>query len=99
MSAPCKSQRQGDTMPSDKTTSSKKFDPRAVDPDFTQLDATKLARCLGVSTWVVKGMKVAGARAGNSPFVGRYITLRHAAKWLEENPGFVASHHLRRKLR
>lgn len=67
------------------------------DPNYTRLDATKLAARMGFSTWVIKGMKVAAAHRGDSPFTGRYTTLRRAHEWLEQNPEFVASHHLRKK--
>lgn len=72
-----------------------KFDPSNVQPEFTQLDATKLALCLGVSVWIIKGMKIAGSKAGDSPFMGRYTTLRRATDWLASHREFVASHHLR----
>jgi hypothetical protein len=66
------------------------------DPRFTQLDGTKLAQRLGVSTWVVKGMRIAAAKTGDSPFMGRYTTADRALRWLENHPDFVASHHLRK---
>lgn len=73
-----------------------RFEPSTIHPDFTRLDATKLAACLGVSTWVVKGMKIAAAQHGDSPFMGRYTTLRRASAWFDRHPEFVASHHLRK---
>src|SRR5688572_12905787 len=73
------------------------FDVTRVNPDFTRLDATKLARCFAVSTWVIKGLKLAALDSGDSPFVGRYTTLRRASDWFDRHPEFVASHHLRKK--
>lgn len=82
-------------MRTEKTPGDRAFDPATVHPEFTQMDATKLARCMGVSTWVIKGMKIAGTLAGDSPFIGRYTTLLRATRWLEQHQDFVASHHLR----
>lgn len=74
-----------------------------VDPGHTPvsaiglLNSKQLAYALGVSPWVLKGIKRAGAAAGDSPFVGRYSTLRKIQAWLDRNPQFVASHHLRNR--
>jgi hypothetical protein len=64
-------------------------------PDIKLLDATKLARELGVSTWVLKGIKIAAVATGDSPFRGRFSTVAWLLDWLERHPEFVASHHLR----
>ncbi|MFM2123877.1 MAG: hypothetical protein RL328_328 [Acidobacteriota bacterium] len=59
------------------------------------LNSKQLAHALGVSPWILKGIKRAGAATGDSPFVGRYSTLQKIQAWLDRNPQFVASHHLR----
>jgi hypothetical protein len=59
------------------------------------MNSKQLASALGVSPWIMKGIKRAGAASGDSPFVGRYSTLRKIQSWLDRNPHFVASHHLR----
>lgn len=61
------------------------------------LDSTKLAREIGVSTWLPKAVKVAAAELGDSPFVGRYTTKEKFLSWLDRHPDFVASHWLRKK--
>jgi len=67
-----------------------------VNANESLLNATQLAKALGVSTWVTKGMKIAGTIYRDPPFIGgRYTTVSRAMAWLERHPDFVASHHLR----
>lgn len=67
-----------------------------MNPAEPLLNATQLARALGVSTWFTKGMKIAGTFYKDPPFIGgRYTTVSRAMSWLERHPEFVASHHLR----
>ena len=61
------------------------------------LDSTKLARALGVSTWVLKGIKIAAVTTGDTPFRGRFSSISMVHAWLEKHPDFVASHHLHRR--
>ena len=59
------------------------------------LDATSLAKELGVSTWVTKASKRAGAHYGDTPWTGRYTTKDRFLAWLERHPDFVANRWLR----
>lgn len=59
------------------------------------LDATKLAKELGVSTWITYASKRAAAHYGDSPWVGRYTTVERFEAWLGRHPEFVASHFMR----
>lgn len=59
-------------------------------------NATEIAAELGVSPWVIKGLKIAAAESGDSPFFGRYTTLDDVMAWFRKHPGFVASHYIRR---
>jgi hypothetical protein len=61
------------------------------------LDATETAKTLGVSTWVIKGLKIASAASGDSPFTGRYTRVSLVLAWLDRHPDFVASHYIRHR--
>ena len=61
----------------------------------TLLDSTKLARDLGVSTWMMKAVKRAAAHYGDTPFTGRYTTVARFDAWLQRHQAFVANHWLR----
>ena len=74
-------------------TTPQKYTNRPVGSQL--LDATKLARALGVSTWVAKASKRAGAHYGDTPWTGRFTTVDRFLAWLERHPDFVASHWLR----
>ena len=67
--------------------------------DFTAdsrlLNSKQLAQAMGVSGWVIKGIKRAAQGSKDTPFIGRYSTLRRIGEWMNRNPTFVASHHLR----
>ena len=59
------------------------------------LNMRQAARALGVSTWVLSGLKRAAQSDASNPFVGRYTTLERLEAWFNAHPNFVASHHLR----
>ncbi len=59
------------------------------------LDATKLAKELGVSTWVTYASKRAGQHYGDTPWMGRYTTKERFLGWLERHPDFSASRWMR----
>jgi len=63
--------------------------------DTRLLNSKQLARAMGVSGWVIKGIKRAAQGSTDTPFIGRYSTLRRIEGWMSRNPKFVASHHLR----
>jgi hypothetical protein len=56
------------------------------------LDSSAAARALGVSRWVTSAIKSASRGCKDSPFTGRYTTLRRLHAWLTRYPDFVASH-------
>jgi predicted DNA-binding transcriptional regulator AlpA len=56
------------------------------------LNATQLARELGVSKWVVYASKRAAAHFHDSPWLGRFTTVARFYAWLERNPSFTANH-------
>jgi hypothetical protein len=62
-----------------------------------QLNATQLSQVFGwKSPWIIAGLKVAARASGDSPFRGQFATVADVKKWLDRNPNFVASHHLRK---
>ena len=65
--------------------------------DSVLLNSRQIAAHLRVSPFVLKGIKRAGIRCGDSPFTGRFSTLPRILGWLERHPEFVASHHLRKR--
>lgn len=64
---------------------------RVATPDDL-LNSTELAARLGVSVWVVQGLKMAAPEL----FTGRYTTERKVRAWMDAHPEFVASHYRRR---
>ncbi len=68
---------------------------QARDRPHQLLNMKRAAVELGVSVWVLKGIKVASAGKSGSPFTGRYTSVSRIETWLSENPEFVASHYLR----
>lgn len=58
-------------------------------------NSTKLAAELGVSTWVMKGAKLASKHYGDSPFTGLLCTVEDFHAWLKRHPDFVANHWVR----
>lgn len=65
--------------------------PRPHNPNGL-LNATQLARELGVSKWVVYASKRAAAHFHDSPWLGRFTTVARFYAWLERNPSFTANH-------
>jgi predicted DNA-binding transcriptional regulator AlpA len=65
--------------------------PRLQNPNGL-LNATQLARELGVSTWIIYASKRAGEHFGDTAWLGRYTTVQRFYAWLEKHPVFVAAH-------
>lgn len=61
------------------------------------LNATALARELGVSTWLAKASKRAGVHYADTPWTGQYTTKERFLAWLERHTDFVSSHWVRRR--
>ncbi len=59
------------------------------------MNSRQISATLGVSPFVIKGIKKAAQVFGDTPFTGRYSTLPRIHDWLERHPDFVASHFLR----
>lgn len=69
--------------------------PRPYNPAGL-LNATALARELGVSTWLMKASKRASAHYQDSPWVGLYTTREDFLAWMRRHPDFVAARWLRK---
>lgn len=68
-------------------------------PKAAPLNSVEVAKELGLkSTWIVKGIKIAGAAAGDSPFIGQYTAIERVLAWVENHKDFVASHHMRKPM-
>jgi hypothetical protein len=74
------------------------FTPTTSEPGTVSaplMNSRQIAARLGVSPFVLKGIKRAGKGFGDTPFTGRYSTLPRIHEWLKRHPEFVASHYLR----
>lgn len=68
------------------------FDDIPENYRYKLLNSKQLAEALGVSDFVIRAIKLAGAEFGDSPFCGIYAFLVDVIAWLRKHKKFVASH-------